>query len=86
MNFSDMERDAYEDHLKWMRDQIGALDRIAEKNFAEGKIEGKAEGKIETVKNMLAKNLDDKFISECTGLSIEEIVKLLSLQSTTLFL
>lgn len=46
----------------------------------EGKLEGKAEGKkernIEIARNMLAKNSDVQFISECTGLSIDEINKL----------
>ena len=39
----------------------------------EGKQEGKQEGKIEIARNMLAKNSDIQFISECTGLSIDEI-------------
>ena len=39
----------------------------------EGKAEGKKEEKIEIARNMLAKNSDVQFISECTGLSIDEI-------------
>ena len=39
----------------------------------EGKHEGKKEEKIEIARNMLAKNSDVQFISECTGLSIDEI-------------
>ena len=39
----------------------------------EGKAEGKKEEKIEIARNMLAKNSDIQFISECTGLSIDEI-------------
>ena len=42
----------------------------------EGKAEGKKEEKIEIARNMLAKNSDIQFISECTGLSIDEINKL----------
>ena len=42
----------------------------------EGKKEGKKERNIEIAKNMLAKNSDVQFISECTGLSIDEINKL----------
>jgi len=46
----------------------------------EGKLEGKAEGKkeekIEIARNMLSKNSNVQFISECTGLSIDEINKL----------
>ncbi len=39
----------------------------------EGKVEGKKEEKIQIARNMLAKNSDVQFISECTGLSIDEI-------------
>ena len=39
----------------------------------EGKAEGKKEEKIEIARNMLAKETDVQFISECTGLSIDEI-------------
>ena len=72
MNFSDIERDAYEDHLKWMRDQMGALDKVSAESFAEGK----AEGKAETAKKMLSKDFAVSLIAECTGLSEEEIEKL----------
>ena len=50
------------------------------KGHAEGKIEGLAEGikqnTHEIVTNMLNKNLDIKLISEATGLSEEEIIKI----------
>ncbi|MDR0580717.1 MAG: Rpn family recombination-promoting nuclease/putative transposase [Holosporaceae bacterium] len=42
----------------------------------EGKAEGKAEGKKETAVSMLAKGLSMEIISECTGLSVDEIKSL----------
>lgn len=39
----------------------------------DAKNEGLDEGKIEIAKKMLEKNSDISFISECTGLTIEEI-------------
>ena len=44
--------------------------------IVDAKKEGKKERNIEIAKNMLAKNSDVQFISECTGLSIDEINKL----------
>lgn len=43
---------------------------------AEGKLEGKKESKVEIAKNMLINNLSITIISDCTGLSKEEIEKL----------
>jgi len=72
MNFTQMERDAYEDHLKWLRIEASSLDKAK----AESRAEGKAEGKVEVAKTMLSKNRSIDEISELTGLSAEEIVKL----------
>ena len=44
--------------------------------ISEGKTLGINESKIEIAKNMLNKQSDINFISECTGLSIEEIERL----------
>ena len=44
-----------------------------EKAEERGKQTGINERNIEIAKNMLKKNSDVSFISECTGLSIEEI-------------
>ena len=50
------------------------------KGLAEGKKEGLAEGEhkkaIETAKNMLLSNLSIELVSKCTGLSVEEIKRL----------
>ena len=42
----------------------------------EGKLEGQKESKVEIAKNMLINNLSITIISDCTGLSKEEIEKL----------
>ena len=84
MNFSDDERDAYEDHLKWLRIEMNTLKKAEAKGKEEGRIEGKAEGiaeglekgKLEIARNLLAKGLDIKLISETTGIPQEEINKL----------
>ena len=49
---------------------------LTEKLIEKGKLEGKLEGKIETAKKMKEKGTDFDFISEMTGLSIEEIEQL----------
>jgi predicted transposase/invertase (TIGR01784 family) len=64
MNFTTEEREAYEDHLKWLRIEANTLK----------KTESKAINKIAI--NMLKKNTDVKFISSVTELSLEEILKL----------
>ena len=44
--------------------------------FELGKVDGKNEGIRETAKNMLSRNLDIKFISDVTNLSVEEIIEI----------
>jgi predicted transposase/invertase (TIGR01784 family) len=47
MNFSDEERDFYEDHLKWLRIETNTLKKMKEEGIAEGLAEGRAEGLAE---------------------------------------
>jgi predicted transposase/invertase (TIGR01784 family) len=84
MNFSEEEREAYEEHLKWLRVEANTVKKAEARGKAEGKAEGIAEGeqkKAQAIKaitkSMLEKNLEIKLISEVTGLSIEEINDLL---------
>lgn len=80
INFSQAERDAYEDRLKWMRIEANTL----KKRFNDGKSEGLAEGetkgkneeKTAIAKKMLADGLDFATIKKYTGLVDEEIVDL----------
>ena len=58
-----------------------AMERIAERNRAEGVVRGKREGKRETMiataKRLLANGkLMLKEIAECTGLSLAQVKKL----------
>lgn len=69
MNFSAEERDAYEDHLKWLRIEANTL----KKTRAEGKEEGKAERDTEIARAMLIDGDSVEKIARITGLSNEEI-------------
>ena len=82
MNFSEEERDFYEDHLKWLRIETNSLKKMRAEGKIEGRAEGLAEGKaernIEIAKNLLAQNIDITTISLATGLLVAEIEKLKS--------
>ena len=72
MNFNDEERAAYDDHLKWLRDEASALQKKWEKGREEGRIEG-----IQIIaKKMLAKGKSVDEVIEFTELSREEVEKL----------
>ena len=49
------------------------MNSIKDEGYENGKQDGKNEEKLEIAKKMLEKKSDIDFISECTGLSIEEI-------------
>ena len=84
LNFSEEERELYEDHLKWLRIEANTLKKTAEKakeeGIAEGIFIGEAKGierrNIEVAINMIKQKLDNKIISSVTGLTLEEILKL----------
>ena len=82
LNFSEEERELYEDHLKWLRIEANTLKKTAEKAKEEGIAEGIEKGiekrNIEVAINMIKQKLDNKLISSVTALSIEEIAKLKS--------
>ena len=72
MNFTPEEREAYEDHLKWLRIEANTI-----KNYEQRcEIIGRVERNIEIAKKMLSKNHSISDISDLTGLSPEEISKL----------
>ncbi len=88
MNFTEEERDAYEDHLKWLRIEANTLKKAEAKGIEKGITIGEAKGREEGItigeeksilkvaRRMLQENTDIKFISSVTGLSAEEILKL----------
>jgi predicted transposase/invertase (TIGR01784 family) len=92
MNFSPEERDAYEDHLKWLRIEANTIKKAESRAKAEGKLEGLEEGmekgieqgikqgvmtrNQEIARNLLDEGMEIKSIVKITGLSEEEIRKL----------
>jgi len=94
MNFSEEERSAYDDHLKWMMIEANTLEKRYRDGIEEGraegekigeekgKIEGLKEGEkvkaIEIARKMLKKGLDIDDIIDITGLTKDEIESLKS--------
>ena len=68
MNFTPAEREAYEDHLKFLRIEANSLKKAEQK--------GMEKRTLDIAKNMLAKNSDIDFISDITGLSVDQIKSL----------
>lgn len=75
---------AYEHDLEAIRYQRSVIDTGREEGRQEGRLEGRLEGKIEgrqeaildTARKMKQNGIDPQVISQCTGLSVEEISKL----------
>ena len=78
--YSVEERDAYEDHLKWLRIEANTLKKAEargmEKGVAIGEARGVEKGLEQASINMLKQKLDPKLISAVTGMSIDKILKL----------
>ena len=72
MNFTDEEREAYEDHLKWLRIEANSLKKAEEK----GREEGEKNKSLEIATALLKQGLPVSQISEATGLSAEELKSL----------
>lgn len=77
MNFSPEEREAYEDHLKWLRIEANTLKKYQsigfEEGFGEGKIEGINEGVQKVARVLLADGMAATRVAQWTGLTVEEI-------------
>lgn len=73
MNFTKQEREVYENHLKWMRDEASAIETAEKRALAIGREEGREEANMLTVKRMLVAGLPADFISEITGFSKDQI-------------
>jgi len=74
LNFSEEERELYEDHLKWLRIEVSALEKVSADSRAIGRAEGRAEGLEEDLAiEMLANGFSIETITELTKLSAEEI-------------
>lgn len=71
------ERKAYDEHLNAVMIQNDVLDTAKLEGRIEGRAEGKAEEKQENARKMKAMGLTNEMIHQITGLSVEEIEKLL---------
>ena len=80
MNFTQEEREAYEDHLKWMRIEASGIKKAASDALAEGielgKAEGRSEEKIAMIQGMLKAGISIDSIMDISGVSREQIEKL----------
>ncbi len=72
MNFTSEERETYEDHIKWLRMETSALKKQELKSFGAGR----SQALQETALKMLEMHMSPQVVSECTGLSIEELEEL----------
>ena len=65
------------DYMAWGLAEFDAEQRGKKEGYSVGLSDGISQGsqqaKIETAKNMLQKNISIEVISECTGLSLDEI-------------
>ncbi|MEL6866524.1 MAG: Rpn family recombination-promoting nuclease/putative transposase [Bacteroidota bacterium] len=77
-NFTVEEKVAYEESLKYYRDMKNVVDTSRAEGRAEGKAEGIAESKVEIAQKLKSKGMNHQEIADITGLSMEEIQKLLS--------
>ena len=80
MNFSEDEREGYEDHLKWLRMQMNTIKKYEQLAAAEGEVRGEARGdELAThriAKNMLKRGIEIALVMEDTGLPREEVEKI----------
>ncbi len=80
MNFSEEEREAYEDHLKWLRIETNTLKKYEAKGSEEGREEGIEIGatreKLAIAKALIKQGLSLDIIAEVTGLSKAQLTNL----------
>jgi predicted transposase/invertase (TIGR01784 family) len=66
--FTPLEREAYEDSLKYYRDLKNSIDTA--------KDEGRQERELEIARNLLTQGVDPTLIATATGLSLEQVAQL----------
>lgn len=76
----------YEDSVNAYRDIVNAIRTTEKKKYAEGHVDGEAEGlakgrkegRTEVAKTMLNKGMSTEIVAEMTGLSIDELQRILN--------
>ena len=83
INFASMneeDQEIYESELRWILNRNSELDTAMDKGIRQGREEGFAkgieQGKLEAARKMKVANLPDDVISQCTGLTLEQISEL----------
>lgn len=72
LNFSEQERDAYEDRLKWLRIEANTL----KKYEAKAREEGKEEERKEIALKMLQQDISIELVKQVTGINNDILDKL----------
>lgn len=73
MNFNTEEREAYEAHLKWLRNEASTIEKAKNDARVEGRVEGRAERDIEIARKMLSEGIPINVIAKFTDLTVEQI-------------
>lgn len=73
MNFLPEEREAYEDHLKWLRIEANTLKKYQAIGFDEGIEEGISRGVQKVAKALLVDGMTETKVAHWTGLTVEEV-------------
>lgn len=76
MNFSDDEREGYEDHLKWLRMQMSTIKKYEQIAAAEGEARGEGLATHRIAKSLLKRGIETAIVMEDTGLTCEEVDKI----------
>lgn len=77
MYLTEEERELYEGRLKWIRDEQIAIASAEKRGREEGMKEGVEKRNIEIAKNMLESGMEIDLVAKITGVSIEEIKKII---------
>ena len=85
---SEEDQEMYESELRWILNRNSELDTALDKGREKGREEGIAigreeglakgieQGKLDAARKMKVANLPDDVISQCTGLTLEQISEL----------
>ena len=76
MNFSEDEREGYEDHLKWLRMQMNTIKKYEQLAREEGEARGEAKNRLKVAKKLIKLGVAIEIIIEATGLTRKEIEKI----------
>ncbi len=81
MNFTEEERDSYEEHLKWLRIEANTLKKARREGKEEGREEGirigEARGEAKLIKMMIENGSSIEEVAKITKLSVAKITELL---------